>query len=296
MGKGIQRSVVMALIWIVPFSLFAIEGRGLRTPEVPPQEESVVSTNAPQPAVEIPVREENENPNSDVVKMAEPVSEQALGRLTIEYPHPGEVVPGGEVQIFFKMIGSEIPEAEQMVHVFVNNRPPILHQDLRTPFILKGLPDGAVFLRALAVDGRGVAFPLPDSFASTRFYIRSKDFRNSVDPSESYVTLNLPFVGRMAVDAANRLPMQFFVHRGTGKEEIPLRVRYTLNGIAKEVNHDGMVLLNNLQAGRYHLRVELLQPDGEVELGAFAYAEREFEILRIMKPLPMVRDPTEMPY
>lgn len=303
MGKGRQICWTIALGWIASFSLIAAEDTNTSSSAFPSLLESVpdVPTNAPPPVPPpvvppTPVKKEKAPGGEPDVKLADPVAERAMGHLTIESPHPDGIVASGEIQIFFKMVGSEVPEEEQMVHVFINNEPPVLHQDLRRPFILKGLPSGAVFVRALAVDGRGVAFPLPDSFASTRFFIRSRDFRNNVDPSESFLTLNLPFVGKMATDEANNLPMQFFVHLGAGKEGTPMRVRYILNGVSKEVNHDGTILLNKLQYGRHHLRVELLQPDGTPEPGTFSFAEREFEILRILKPLPMgPRDPSELP-
>lgn len=222
--------------------------------------------------------------NLDVLAMAA-LEHPVPGKVEIEYPRHEDLIQDTQVDLYFKTSGGTIPPEAQTVHVFVNNRPPIIHKDLRKPVTLQNLPEGAVVVRALVTDDAGSAYPLPDSYAMVRFFIKRKDLRNAIPPTQPYLTLNLPVADSITTDSNDHLVMEFFVHQGEiGKN---LRVRYILNDNPVEIKKDGKVILQKIKSGKYHLRVELLHEDGSAMLGTFSFAERDFEVMRVLKPLPL---------
>lgn len=207
------------------------------------------------------------------------------GKTILESPKSNQIFDQNEVEIFIRTEGGNTDPAQNRFHIFLDRGGPMLHEDERRPLILKNLSDGGHIVRVVAIQANGQAYPLPDSYAAARFFIKKKDLKNFEDLRKPYITVNLPSNDIAAPDEQGRICMDFLVHNAKLSED-GYQLRYRLDQFEAILNNDQPVYWNDVSTGRHTLTVELLEPSGNPALGLLSKVQRKFEVAPILQPLP----------
>lgn len=206
-------------------------------------------------------------------------------QLMIDSPQPNEVFKKSDVDIVLHIANGTQPPEQNRFHIFLDRESPILHEDESKPVTLKNLTEGGHVLRALAVQPNGLSLPLPGSFAAVKFFVKKKDFKNFVDLSKPYLTVNLPMGGATELDDKQRVCFDFLVHNAELNGKDGYKVRYILNRREVILSETKPIYWSDLPPGKHSLVVELLDPSDNPVLGLFSRVERKFEIAPVLKPL-----------
>lgn len=212
-------------------------------------------------------------------------------KVIIDTPRENEVLKKSNAEIFIHVQDS--PTSKNRFHVFLDHKSPILYENEPKPIVLKNLAEGGHIVRILMIQPNGLAMPLPDSLAAVRFFVKKKNFRNFVDLTKPYITVNSPTSGIVALDNEQRVCLDFLVHNATLGEKDDYKVRYTLNSNKEILDEVKPIYWSDLPPGIHSLTVELLDPSGNPALGLFSRVERKFEIAPVLKPLPTHPPPSD---
>jgi hypothetical protein len=216
-----------------------------------------------------------------------PEDSQKPVAVRIVTPKTGETLNENNADIFFSVDNYRLADGGNRLHVILDNNNPVSHADIRRPFIAKELPEGGHFIRVFAVAPDGRSFTNPDSAASTRFFIRKKDFQNFIGPNNPYLTVNLPVDGFLDIDGGDRIWFDFRTHNTPLTKGGDYFVHYRINNVEDYLQNDDPLYWQGLKAGRYELMVELVDKEKKLVPGPFNQVKRTFDLRISQKALPM---------
>ena len=183
-------------------------------------------------------------------------------KLDIVYPKEGEVVPGSEMEIEFKLTGYELPGQQPgpHVHVIIDNQPYQPDYDASKPFKVTGLSPGPHTLRAFPSRPWHESIKAAHAFAMTRFFVgkkeTSKNMPNWPDPKKPLLTYSRP-KGNYAGEDAKKVMIDFYV---TNAKLSPTgdKVKLVLDGEESMLTEWKPVWKEGLKDGVHKISLDLL--------------------------------------
>ncbi|MBS2029008.1 MAG: hypothetical protein JST54_13990 [Deltaproteobacteria bacterium] len=203
-------------------------------------------------------------------------------KLDIVYPKEGEVVPGSEMEIKFKLTGYELPGQGPgpHVHVIIDNQPYQPDYDATKPFKVTGLSPGPHTLRAFPSRPWHESIKAPHAFAMTRFFVGKKEagknLANWPDPKKPLLTYSRP-KGNYAGEDAKKVMIDFYL---TNAKLSPTgdKVKLVLDGEESMLTEWKPVWKEGLKDGVHKISLDLLDKSGKPIENVFNHTEREFTI------------------
>ncbi|MBI4141901.1 hypothetical protein HY484_03180 [Candidatus Woesearchaeota archaeon] len=208
-----------------------------------------------------------------------PRSAEEMVKVQIISPQEGEVIDGNSVRIVFKVENFEPGEAGNALHVVLNNGPRLKH-DSTAPLTLSSLSEGRNVLRVFPVKGLGESVRDKDSFVVRQFYVKKKN-TELLNPNLPMLTYNEP-AGFYRPEEANRLLLDFLVHNVVLSKN-GYRVRYTLDGVSRELFTARPIYLTNIPSSVHTVVLELVDKNGNLAEGNFIRTQRDFVVLEEKK-------------
>lgn len=213
-----------------------------------------------------------------------PQKPMATGKLIIEYPKWGDILPNGEVEVFISPKGSLPDQKHKRFHVILDNGEPWLHEDERKPIQLSNLSTGGHLLRVWEVDKEGLSISQTQAYAVVQFFVEKKDFRNFLPENKPYLTVNLPRGKESLLSSKESINFDFMIHHRGKNDEV--HIRYSLGSRQNVRALKSPVVWEKLKPGLYRLVAELVGENDQPILGVFNRVERQFEVVR---PVPVMK-------
>lgn len=202
-------------------------------------------------------------------------------------PTPQSVVDDPQTDIFLKVENYKLAKGGNCIHLIHNNEAPISIYDLKRPLTLKNLAIGGHSLRAFAVKPNGESFSENKAFSFVHFYVHKKDFQNYVNTADPFLTVNLPSSGTVDTDESGRVTFDYRLHNGFFDPSKGYKLKYRISGFEGTISKTGPVYWANLPRGKHTLLVQLYDSQDNPAPGVFNHVEREFEIRKVLKAVPL---------
>ena len=210
-------------------------------------------------------------------------------------PAPKEILPTRDVDIFIDISNYKLAEGGNRIHLIHNNKSPISIDDITSPVTLKNLPEGGHTIRVFAVKPSGHSFARPKAFKVVHFYVVKKDFQNYINASGPYITINLPNSGVMDSDELGRVPFDYRLHNALFDPLRGHKLKFSVAGFEGWIDKPGPIYWSNLPNGKHKLKVQLYDATNKPVPGVFNLVERSFEVRKVLKAVPMIKEPENAP-
>lgn len=219
------------------------------------------------------VKQEHAHDDASAVQEAE-----ALPSLKITGPKEGEVLAGPDVTVTFALGNYEVAPGAQHVHLILDNEPYQPIYDASKPVVLKNLAPGSHTLRAFPSRAWHESIKNPEAFAYVNFAVKKADGARKIAPDAPLLTYSRP-KGTYEGEAAESILMDFWL-RNAEISPTGYKVRYTLDGKSTVLTEWLPVYFEGLANGTHTLKLELLDPAGKVDPGAYNTTTRQFTVKR----------------
>lgn len=227
----------------------------------------------------------------ELVPSPEVAPERPDARLGLTSPDDGERFEEGEiVEVRFSLSGYTLDEPTpggdergiarahgQHLHLILNNEPYDALYDADEPVVFEDLPAGTHHFRAFPGTDWHESVKTPGAFAMRTIHVGDEEAAPRVDPDGPLLTYSRP-VGEYAGADADSILVDFYL-TGARLSEDGYRVRLTVDGLGEAMITEWRpYLLLGLPAGDHTVRLELLDPEGEIVPGEFNRAERTITV------------------
>ncbi len=203
-----------------------------------------------------------------------------LPKIKILSPREGEVLPEGqEVVVRYELTGLIPKEGGYHVHIILDDEPYRASYNLSS-FNLGVLPKGSHTLRIFPSRPWHESFKNQGAYDEVNFIVGEPDGKYWIDHSKPTLTFSRPKRGATyGADLADRLLIDFYVHGLTlGKDGY--HVRITFDDQSYLLTVWAPLYLENIPDGEHHVKIELLDKDGNLVNANFNPSEGTFSVDR----------------
>ena len=197
-------------------------------------------------------------------------------KLSIAGPAEGEVVPGSDVTVTFKLDGYAVAQKGPHVHLILDNEPYRPVYDVSQPFVLKGVKPGNHTIRAFPSTAWHESQKVPGAFTQVNFAVGKADGSVKLDPAAPTLTYSRP-KGEYAGADARRILLDFYVTNAP-LSEAGFKVRKTVDGRSELLTRWEPTYLESLASGSHTIKLELLDAQGRVVPGPYNVTERTITV------------------
>lgn len=204
-----------------------------------------------------------------------PRSAEEMTTVSILAPQEGEIIDGDSVRVMFEVENFALGAAGNALHVVLNNGPRLTHHNT-APLVLSSLSEGRNVLRVFPVKGWGESIKDRDAFVMRQFFVKKKN-TGLLNPNLPMLTYNEP-AGFYSSVEARRLLLDFLVHNAV-LSKTGYRVRYTVDGVSRELFAARPMYLTNVPPGVHTVTLEIIDKNGHLAEGNFVKTQRDFVVL-----------------
>ena len=212
-------------------------------------------------------------------------------QLEIRSPSEGAVLPAGQpVSLEMAIEGFELGKLTegsgsnmlayskngQHIHVIVDNKPYMAIYDVSSPVDLGDLGPGVHTVEAFASRSWHESVKSPGARKLVTFYVGSKSGTAPVDPGKPLLTYSRPKGTYEGADA-QMIMVDFYLTNAT-LSPTDYKARVTIDGKSTVVDSWNPYHVHGLEKGMHTVKIELIDPDGNVVPGAYNSTEREIEV------------------
>jgi hypothetical protein len=248
-------------------------------------------TDTDAPPAEPPEAIHEAEADFELIPSPDVAPERPDARLGLTSPDDGERYQEGEtVEVRFNLSGYTLDEATpggeergiarapgQHIHLILNNDRYQALYDADEPVVFDDLPPGTHHFRAFPGTDWHESVKTPGAFAIRTIHVGDGEAAPRVDPDGPLLTYSRP-VGEYAGADADSILVDFYL-TGARLAEDGYRVRLTVNGMGEAMITEWRpYLLLGLPPGEHTVRLELLDPQGQVVPGEFNQAERTITV------------------
>lgn len=200
--------------------------------------------------------------------------------VRIVNPTEGQVLPGNDVTVKFKLKNFVAYEGGTHIHIFLDNQPYICYQKSVEPYTFTNVHPGAHAIRIVLTQPSGESLKNPEAFALVNFYVQKITGKPLFNPNKPILTLNLPHSGYYKDWLSDRIEFDFLL-KNIALEKGGNHLHYVLDGLAHDVYSSKPIFWENAQRiGEHHLTVELLDGNNEpVTDNPFLKVKRSFFVV-----------------
>lgn len=182
-------------------------------------------------------------------------------------PTEGQVLPGNDVTVKFKLKNFVAYEGGTHLHIFLDDAPYISYEKSVEPYTFTNVQPGAHAIRIVLTQPSGESLKNPEAFALVNFYIKKKTENPLFDPNKPILTVNLPHTGYYKGWLSDRIEFDFLL-KNIDLEKGGNHLHYILDGLAYDVYTSKPIFWENARRiGEHHLSVELLNKNNQPVTG-----------------------------
>ncbi|MBI4141178.1 hypothetical protein HY485_05055 [Candidatus Woesearchaeota archaeon] len=204
-----------------------------------------------------------------------PRSAEEMVKINIVSPQEEEIIDSDTARIIFTVENFRVSVGGNAVHVVLNNGP-IIKYFGNGSLVLSSLAEGRNVVRIFPAKGWGESVKDMDAFVMRQFYVKKKN-SELLNVNAPMLTYNEP-AGFYSSVEAKRLLLDFLVHNVVLSKN-GYRVRYSLDGVSRELFAAQPVYLTNVGSGAHKVVLELVDKNGNLAEGNFVRTQRDFVVM-----------------